>query len=88
MSFLDEVEGRFDLPSVGFDHSRKDVVLGLEVVLDIPGGNIGSLGDLRERGPFDTLFVDELCGGSDQALSFPWPVPLNRRCYRVSHLTN
>ena len=76
---VDEREGRLDLLSVGLDDRRDDIVFGLEVVVDVAGGDIGGIGDVGERGPFDALLVQELGRGGYQPLSFPRPPPAGGR---------
>ena len=73
MPRVDCPEGRLDLLCVGVDGRRYDVVLGLEVVINVPSGNVRGLCDVRERGPLDALLVQELHGGCYQPLSFPRP---------------
>ena len=73
MTSVDQREGRPDLLYVRFDDSGDDVVFGLEVVLDVAGGYIRGLCDVRERGPFDALLVQKLGRGGDEPLSLPGP---------------
>ena len=58
---------------MGLDGRRYDVVLGLEVVVDVARGDVGHLGDVRERGPLGALLVQELHRGADQPLALPRP---------------
>jgi len=68
---VDEREGRLDLLCVGLDDRRDDVVLGLEVVVDVPGGDVRGLCNVRKRGPLRATAVQKLHGGSHQPVSFP-----------------
>ena len=72
---VDEREGRLDLLCVGLDDRRDDVVLGLEVVVDVAGGDVRGTGDVGERGPFDALLVQELGRRGHQPVSLPRPLP-------------
>ena len=74
MLSVDGREGRLDLLCVGLDDRRDDVVFGLEVVVDVAGGNVRGAGDLGERGPFDALLVQELGRSGYQPLPFPRPL--------------
>jgi len=72
---VDEREGRPDLLRVSLDDGLDDFVLGLEVVVDVARRDVGGLGDVGERRPFDALLVHELRRGGYQPLPFPRTAP-------------
>jgi len=58
--------GRLDLVELGLDHSSDQVVLGPEVVMDIPDRDVRGLCDIGERGGRDALAVQPFARAGDE----------------------
>ena len=65
-------ESGLDVLDVRLDDGSYELVLGLEVVVDVPDRDVGRRRDVSERGPLDTLLIEQLRRGGDE------PLPLGR----------
>ena len=58
-----------DVPGMGVDRGRHEVVLGLEVVVDVADRDIGRLRDIRDRRLLHALLVEHLACTRDESLA-------------------
>src|SRR5262245_27117919 len=67
---LEAVEEHSRLPAVAVDHCRDELVLRLEVVVDVPGGDVCALGHLGQRRSLHALLVHECSGALHEPFAF------------------
>jgi len=58
---------------VAVEDGADELVLGLEVVVDVPDRDVGVFCDLGERGAVDALLVDQNLRAFDQTLPLARP---------------
>jgi hypothetical protein len=66
---IEGAQPRADVLGVGVDCRGDELVFGLEVVVDVPDGDLGSLCDVGERRLLDALLVQDLACAADQPLA-------------------
>jgi hypothetical protein len=62
-------EHGLDVVGVGVDHGLDELILGLEVVVDVPDRHVGGRGDVRERAGLHALLAEDAAGSVDEALA-------------------
>ena len=62
-------ERRPEAVAVRVDRGLDQLVLGLEVVVDVPHRHAGRLGDVGEGCPLDSLLMQHKAGSGDQPLA-------------------
>jgi len=70
---LERLDQHRGLRLVAGDDGADELVLGLEVVVDVPERDVGAFGDLGEGRAVDALFMEQRPGALDEPIPLAWP---------------